>query len=99
MADKQPWNPENGVAAFSAALTKAAKDKDFRARLIKSWDSARAAVSEVGDIEIPDRIRITFHDHELNEDYHVFYLPELESTPQDTKYEYATFFQGNYNAW
>jgi hypothetical protein len=99
MPVKKEWNPENGVAAFSAALTKAGHDEDFRNRLIKSWDSARDAVSEVGEVEIPTEIRITFHEDELNDKYHVFYLPPLDPDKKIIPYEYATFFQGNYNAW
>lgn len=94
----KPWNPENGVAAFTAALTRAGYDKIFRSRLTESSESARAAVTEEGAVDIPAEIRITFHEDELNQNYHVFYLPPLDPT-QKTPHEYAMFFQGNYNAW
>jgi len=99
MPDKKPWNPENAVAAFTAALTRAGHDETFRSKLKDSWKSARDAVSEHGQIEIADDIRITFHEDELNGKYHVFYLPPLDPSQKEIPYEYATFFQGNYNAW
>ena len=99
MPAKKPWNPENAVAAFTAALTKAGHDEPFRERLKASWESARTAVSEVGNIEIAEDIRITFHEDEQNGNYHVFYLPPLDPDQKVIPYEYATFFQGNYNAW
>lgn len=99
MPAKKPWNPENAVAAFTAALTRAGHDEDFRDRLKASWDSARDAVREAGNIEISEDIKITFHEDELNGDYHVFYLPPRDPDHKVIPYEYATFFQGNYNAW
>lgn len=56
------------------------------------------AVSEVGDVEIAEDIRITFHEEELHEKYNVDYLPPLDPTKR-IDYDYATFFQGNHNAW
>lgn len=99
MPAKKEWNPENAVAAFTAALTRAGHDKPFRDRLKESLESARTAVSEAGDVEIPNDIWITFHEDELNAKYHVFYLPPLDPNQKVIPYEYATFFQGNYNAW
>jgi hypothetical protein len=52
---------DNAICAFDKALTKSARDSTFRDRLLKSSDSARAAVAEVGNINIPnDRVMIFF---------------------------------------
>lgn len=98
MSNKE-WNPQNGVAAFTAALTRSGYDQSFRNRLVASPESARAAVAEEGQIDIPADIVMMFHPDELNEKYHVFYLPEFDASKPNAKHEYAEFFQGCYNAW
>jgi len=50
------------ILTFDAVLTKAAHDPAFRARLIESPDSAKKAVSEVGNISIPDNRVIVFYE-------------------------------------
>lgn len=94
-----PWNPANGVKAFTAALTRAGHDKEFRDRLIESSDSARQAVAEEGAIDIPDDIMMMFHEDKQNEKYHVFYLPPFDPNNTTVKHEYRTYFMCCYNPW
>lgn len=57
---KKPWTDDNAVAAFNEALRRS-NDEKFRARLLNKKD-AKAAVSEAGDVEIPDDIIIRFYE-------------------------------------
>ena len=50
------------IEAFDAALTRAGWDSEFRQRLIKSPDSAKEAVSEIGNIKIPASKVIVFYE-------------------------------------
>jgi hypothetical protein len=50
------------IHAFDAALTKAAHDPAFRARLTESPDSAKQAVEEVGNINIPNDRVVVFYE-------------------------------------
>ncbi len=52
------------ICAFDKALTKASRDKTFRGRLTKSCESAKDAVSEIGNINIPDDRIIIFYEAE-----------------------------------
>ena len=52
------------IEAFDAALTRAGWDLEFRQRLIKSPDSAKEAVAEVGNIRIPADKVIVFYEAE-----------------------------------
>ncbi|HEV2047417.1 MAG TPA: hypothetical protein VGQ95_12580 [Chthoniobacterales bacterium] len=52
------------IEAFDAALTRAGWDLEFRQRLIKSPDSAKEAVAEVGNITIPASKVIVFYEAE-----------------------------------
>ena len=96
------WNPQNAVAAFTAALSRSGYDQAYRDRLKASLESAREAVSEAGDINIPDDIVIVFYEDQLkstfNEKYHAFYLPTLDPDSTDV-HQYQKHFQGFYNAW
>jgi hypothetical protein len=58
--EKAPYNA--AIQAFDAALTRAGWDSSFRQRLIKSPDSARAAVAEEGHINIPASKVIVFYE-------------------------------------
>src|SRR5439155_1663096 len=98
MNDKKPWNPTNAVAAFTAALTRSGYDRDFRNSLIASSDSAKEAVSEEGDVDIPKDDVIMFHEDELNEKYHIFSLPAFNQNAR-TRHEYRDHFMGLYNSW
>ncbi|MEY2574955.1 MAG: hypothetical protein QOF80_442 [Verrucomicrobiota bacterium] len=95
----KPWSPENAVPAFTAALSRAGYDREFRDRLAKSTDSAREAVSEEGEIDIAPDIVIVFHEKELNEKYHTFYLPPFDADQKDVRHEYLKYFQCCYNGW
>lgn len=75
---KRQWNQKNAVSAFNMALTRSAYDKVFRDRLTASSDSAKQAVSEEGQIAVPNEIVILFHEDKQNENYHVFDLPEFD---------------------
>src|SRR5207245_6616986 len=59
---KEPYDA--AICAFDKALTKASQDKKFRERLTKSCESAKKAVAEVGDINIPDNRMIIFYEGE-----------------------------------
>ena len=50
------------IEAFDAALTRAGWDSEFRQRLIKSPDSAKEAIAEVGNIRIPANKVIVFYE-------------------------------------
>ena len=50
------------IEAFNAALTRAGWDLEFRQRLIKTPDSAKEAVAEVGNIKIPATKVIVFYE-------------------------------------
>ena len=97
--EKKPWNADNAVAAFTAALTRAGYDKKFRERLNASPASARRAVAEEGKIDIPKDKVILFHEKENNENYHVFYLPPLSETGEHKPYLYKDYFQCCYSQW
>ncbi|HVF71810.1 MAG TPA: hypothetical protein VM940_09385 [Chthoniobacterales bacterium] len=45
---------------LTSVLTRAGADADFRGRCLASADSAKAAVSEVGEIEFPPDFRVQF---------------------------------------
>lgn len=63
---KAEW-PENApynaaINAFDAALSRAGWDVEFRRRLLKSADSAKEAVAEIGNIKIPANKVIIFYE-------------------------------------
>ena|SRR5437660_8239923 len=58
--EQAPYNA--AIEAFDAALTRAGWDSEFRQRLIKSQDSAKEAVAEVGNIKIPANKLIIFYE-------------------------------------
>src|SRR5207237_3821924 len=58
--ESAPYNA--AIEAFDAALTRAGWDSEFRQRLIKSQDSAKEAVAEVGNIKIPANKVIIFYE-------------------------------------
>jgi hypothetical protein len=98
-ARTREWRPENAFPAFTDALSRSGHDSQFRDRLKASLESAREAVSEEGNIDIPDDNVIVFHEDQLNEKYHAFYLPPFDPDRTDVAHEYETHFQGFYNAW
>jgi hypothetical protein len=94
---KKPWTPENAVAAFNATLTRSAHDRTFRDRLT-SPESAKQAVSEEGDVDIPSEVVIVFHEGRYNDKYHVFWLPTFDQNTQ-ASHTYKYHFKCCYNAW
>jgi hypothetical protein len=98
MANKE-WNPQNAVAAFTAALSRSGYDREFRDRLTKSPESAQQAVSEAGEIDIPQDIVIVFQEKKLDEKNHVFFLPPFDPGNKEVKHEYEAHFQCCYNPW
>ncbi len=58
--DSAPYDA--AIEAFDAALTRAGWDLEFRQRLIKTPDSAKEAVAEVGNIRIPANKVIVFYE-------------------------------------
>jgi hypothetical protein len=95
---RKEWSRENAAVAFTAALTKSGYNRPFRNGLTVSCDSAKEAVSEEGNIDIPKEVVIVFHENELNEKYHIFSLPPFNENAR-TKYEYRDHFMCCYNVW
>jgi hypothetical protein len=99
---KKAWTPDNAAAAFSQALTEAAHNGAFRKRLTDSIGSAKQAVSEIANIEIPKEVVIVFHENKYNDNYHVFYLPDFKEAKPDEPHEtheYRKHFQAAYHVW
>jgi hypothetical protein len=102
IGEKKPWTPDNAAAAFSQALTEAAHNGAFRKRLTDSTDSAKQAISEIANIDIPQQVVIVFHEKKYNDDYHVFYLPDFKEAKPDEiheTHEYRKHFQAAYHVW
>ncbi len=100
--EKQEWTPDNAAAAFTKVLTEAAHNGIFRKRLTDSIDSAKQAVSELANINIPKNVVIVFHEDKYNDNYHIFYLPDFkEAKPDDPHetHEYRKHFQAAYRVW
>src|SRR5215831_8003552 len=72
---KKQWNQANAIAAFDMVLTRSAFDRAFRDRLTASPDSAKQALAEEGQIAVPEKIVILFHEGKYDENYHIFDLP------------------------
>jgi len=99
---KKSWTPDNAREAFSQALTEAAHNGAFRKRLTDSIDSAKQAVSDIANIDIPKGVVIVFHEGKYNDNYHVFYLPDFEEAKPDDPHEtheYKKHFQAAYHVW
>lgn len=92
------WNQTNAAGAFTASLTRSAYDKVFRDRLTASLDSAKQAVSEEGQIAVPDEVVILFHENKSNENYHIFNLPRFDENAR-TRHEYRQYFECCYPVW
>jgi len=95
---KKQWNQKNAVAAFNMALTRSAYDRVFRDRLTASSDSAKQAVSEEGQIAVPNEIVILFHEDKQNENYHVFDLPQFDGNARAT-HAYKQHLECCYPVW
>src|ERR1700680_1282457 len=74
-SSKKQWDKRNAIVAFDAALTRSGYDRVFRNRLTASVKSARQAVSEEGQVTIPENVIIMTHEDSLSGNYHVFDLP------------------------
>jgi hypothetical protein len=85
---KKEWNPNNGVPAFTAALSRSGYDSDFRKRLTDSCESARQAVIEDGNIAVPDNVVMMFHESGAYKDHFGFFLPPFNPKAQ-TPYKYS----------
>lgn len=95
---KKQWNEPNAVAAFNMALSRSAYDREFRNRLTASPESAKQAVSEEGQIDVPNEIVILFHEDESNENYHIFDLPQFDGDARKT-HPYRQYIQCCYPPW
>jgi len=96
---KKPWptsrdNAEAAVSGFSAALTRAGSEKSFRDLLKTGPDTKqkeiRQAVSDEGDVEIPEDIVLLFHELDDCKNIYPFFLPK----PGETLEPYHRYFQG-----
>jgi hypothetical protein len=93
---KKPWPRdrddtqavEGAKTAFTAALTRSAKDRKFRERLTASCDSAREEVIAEGNIDIPEDVVVMFYEPKTYEDHFAFYLPPLDTSSR-TPYKYT----------
>jgi hypothetical protein len=95
---KKQWNQKNAVAAFNMTLTRSAYDRVFRDRLTASSDSAKQAVSEEGQIAVPNEVVILFHEDKQNENYHVFDLPPFDGNASAT-HAYKQHLECCYPEW
>ena len=95
---KRQWNQKNAIAAFNMALTRSAYDKEFRDRLTASPDSAKQAVSDEGQIAVPNEVVILFHEDKQNENYHIFDLPQFDGNAGAT-HAYKQHFECCYPVW
>ena len=88
------WNDDTAVAAFNEALRRS-NEPEFRKRLLDKTQ-AKAAVSEAGDVEIPDDIVIRFYNSK-DETGDVFCLG-LQPTGQPPK-EFADSIFWTLSTW
>jgi hypothetical protein len=95
---KRQWNQKNAIAAFNLALTRSGYDRTFRDRLGASLDSAKQAVSEEGQITIPEKVVIMLHEDKSNGNYHVFNLPPFDGSARITQ-EYKIHLECCYEPW
>jgi hypothetical protein len=95
---KKQWNQKNATAAFTMALTRSGYDRTFRDRLAASLDSARQAVSDEGQITIPEKVVIMAHEDKVNGNYHIFNLPPFDESARITQ-EYKTHLECCYEPW
>jgi hypothetical protein len=79
---------KNAVDSFTAALTRAGHDREFRNRLTSSCDSAKQAVSEEGNIAIPENVVTMFYEHGTYKDHFGFFLPPFKPEVRP-RYKYA----------
>ena len=95
---KKQWTQPNAIMAFNMALTRSAYDRAFRDRLTTSSESAKQAVSEEGQIVIPNEVVILFHEDKYNENYHIFDLPQFDPNARAPA-AYKQYFQCCYPVW
>src|SRR5204862_5696595 len=95
---KKRWNQKNAVAAFNMALTRSGYDRTFRDRLEASLESAKQAVSEEGQITIPEKVVIMLHEDKSNGNYHIFNLPPFDENAHMTQ-EYKIHLECCYDPW
>jgi hypothetical protein len=96
--DKKQWNQTNAKAAFNMVLTRSAYDRVFRDRLTASPDSAKQAVSDEGQVAVPNDVVILFHEDKYNENYHIFDLPQFDVNARTT-HAYKQYFECCYPVW
>jgi hypothetical protein len=90
----KPWNDENAVAAFNEALRRST-NPEFRERLLDK-ERAKAAVSEAGDVDIPDDIVIRFYNDKADTgDVFCLGLQPPEQPPKD----FADSIFCTYSTW
>ena len=97
---KKQWNQKNAVTAFNMALTRSGYDRTFRDLLGASLESAKQAVSDEGQIIIPNDVAVLFHEDkkEQREKHHAFWLPPLDEKAR-TAHEYKQHFECCYDVW
>lgn len=95
---KKQWNQKNATAAFTMALTRSGYDRTFRDRLAASLESARQAVSDEGQISIPEKVVIMAHEDKVNGNYHIFDLPPFDENAHTT-HEYKIHLECCYDPW
>ena len=85
----------------TAVLTRAGADRDFRARCIKSAESAREAVSEEGGIQFPLDFKVEFLSQEQQLKRLVLAMPDyIAAQPSDPEVRQAEdFILCTYQPW
>jgi hypothetical protein len=96
--NKKQWNQANAIEAFNVVLSRSAYDRSFRDRLTASLESAKQAVSEEGQIAVPDEVVILFHEDKYNENYHIFDLPQFDENARKT-HPYRQYIECCYTPW
>ena len=78
---------------LTAVLTRAGADREFRARCIRSAESAREAVSEEGGIEFPPGFEVEFLNQEQQLKKLVLAMPDyIAAGPNDPEVRQAEDF-------
>ncbi len=77
------WTDANALAAWEKTIQRACRDRGFREFCTGSSDNAKRALSEEGNIIVPDRLRILFLDSSPDVNCAVVVLPAFQPENRD----------------